>query len=172
MRILVSAASRHGATEGIARIIAEELNRAGHEVVIQPPDLVERLGDIDAAVLGSAVYGGHWLPAAVALIEREAQAFAGIPVWLFSSGPIGDPPKPEDEPVDVAHLRVLTGARDERVFAGRLDRQGMGFAERAICAALRAPEGDFRPWDDIRAWAGDIARDVARRPTRAPAATV
>lgn len=169
MRILVSAASRHGGTEGIARAIAEELNRAGHEVVVQAPELVERLGGVDAAVLGSAVYGGHWLPAATSFIEREAQAFAGIPVWLFSSGPIGDPPKPEEEPVDVAHLRDLTGARGERVFAGRLEREGMGFAERAICAALRAPEGDFRPWEDIRAWARGIAAELASRP--APVAT-
>ena len=26
-----------------------------------------------------------------------------------------------------------------------------------ILTAVRAPEGDFRPWDDIRAWAGEIA---------------
>jgi menaquinone-dependent protoporphyrinogen oxidase len=168
MRILVSAASKHGSTDGIARVIAEELNHAGHEVVIQSPDTVERLGGFDAAVIGSAVYAGHWMPAASTLIEREAQAFAAIPVWLFSSGPIGDPPKPEEAPVDVARLRELTAARGERVFAGRLDRHALGFAERAICAALRAPEGDFRPWDDIRAWAGEIAgalTEPASRPT-------
>lgn len=28
------------------------------------------------------------------------------PVWLFSSGPVGDPPKPEEEPVDVSEIRV------------------------------------------------------------------
>lgn len=166
MRILVSAASKHGSTEGIARAIAGALNDAGHEVVMQSPEVVERLGGFDAAVIGSAVYAGHWLPAATSLIEREAQALAAIPVWLFSSGPIGDPPKPADDPVDIAHLRDLTSAVDDRVFPGRLDRQGMGFAERAICAALRAPEGDFRPGDEIRAWAADIARELSSRPQR------
>ena len=166
MRILVSAASRHGSTEGIARAIARELNGAGHEVVVQTPDIVERLGGFDAAVIGSAVYAGHWMPAATALIERETQALAGMPVWLFSSGPIGDPPKPEEDPVDVAELVEAIRAREHRVFAGALDRHALGFAERAITAALRAPEGDFRVWAEIRGWAREIAREVSSMPAR------
>jgi menaquinone-dependent protoporphyrinogen oxidase len=32
----------------------------------------------------------------------------------------------------------------------------LGFAEKAIVLALRAPEGDFREWDAVRDWAKDI----------------
>ena len=38
-----------------------------------------------------------------------------------------------------------------------LDKSGLGFAEKGIVIALRAPEGDYRDWDDIRRWASAIA---------------
>jgi menaquinone-dependent protoporphyrinogen oxidase len=79
------------------------------------------------------------------------------PVWLFSSGPVGDPPKPEEDPVDVAELLTVTGAREHRVFAGKLVRRQLSFPDRAIVAALRVPEGDFRDWTEITRWAAGIA---------------
>jgi menaquinone-dependent protoporphyrinogen oxidase len=56
-------------------------------------------------------------------------------VWLFSSGPLGPPEalKPEGDPVDVA-----------------------AFVE-AVVVAVRAPEGDFRDWEAIDGYAGEIA---------------
>ena len=53
-----------------------------------------------------------------------------------------------------------TGSREHEVFAGRLVRARLGFAERAIVAALRAPEGDFRDWAAVRAWADAITEAV------------
>jgi len=49
-------------------------------------------------VLGSAVYLGQWMKPARELAERSAGAIASRPVWLFSSGPIGEPAKPADKP--------------------------------------------------------------------------
>ena len=34
------------------------------------------------------------------------------------------------------------------MFPGRLEKKRLSFGERAIVLALRAPEGDFRDWDD------------------------
>jgi menaquinone-dependent protoporphyrinogen oxidase len=79
-------------------------------------------------------------------------------VWLFSSGPVGDdPPKPDEDPVDVADLLAATGAREHRIFAGKLVRKQLSFPEREIVSALRVPEGDFRDWTEIRQWAAGIA---------------
>jgi hypothetical protein len=78
---------------------------------------------------------------------------AARPVWLFSSGPIGDPPKPEEDPVDIADIMQATKARGHRVFAGKLVKKQLSFPDRAISAAPRVPEGDFRDREEIKAWA-------------------
>ena len=163
MKVLVTAASKHGATSEVAEEMAKALREALKErdgeggedaqVEVRPAEEVSSVEDYDAVVLGSAVYAGHWLESARELAERHAAALAERPTWLFSVGPVGEPPKPEEDPVDVAPILEATKARDHRIFAGKLDRSTLGFAEKAIVLALRAPEGDFRNWEDIRRWA-------------------
>jgi menaquinone-dependent protoporphyrinogen oxidase len=161
MRVLVTAATKYGASAEIAQTIAEVLGERGLEPTVLPPEQVEEVDGYDAVVLGSAVYAGHWLKPARELVERHAGGLAGRPVWLFSSGPVGDPPKPEEDPVDVAEIEGLTKAREHRVFAGKLVRRQLSFPERAIVSALRVPEGDFRDWTEIREWAAGIAEALA-----------
>ena len=157
MKILVSASSRHGATAEIAKAIAEALTAAGIEADVQQPEEVTSLAPYDGVVLGSGVYAGRWLAPAKQLIERETAALATKPVWLFSSGPLGDPAKPEQDPEDMELLLKRTHAVDHRLFAGKIDKRQLGIAEKAIFAVVRAPEGDFRPWSAITEWASDIA---------------
>ncbi len=169
MKVLVSAASRHGATTEVAEAIAATLTAAGVDAVVISPAKVDGIDGFDAAVIGSAVYVGRWLEPARDLLERHRDAFSAIPVWLFSSGPIGDPPKPIEDPVDAPVLRALVGAREHRVIPGQIDKKHLGLGERAILAAVRAPAGDFRPWAEIEAWTLEIAaalREV-RRPVTA-----
>jgi menaquinone-dependent protoporphyrinogen oxidase len=160
VKILVSGGSKHGATLEIAQAIADELARCGHETIVAPPEDLDGISGFGAAVIGSAVYAGHWLPAARQLVEKNAAGLAEIPVWLFSSGPVGDPPKPDEDPLDVVGLASIVKAVNHRVFSGRIDPDKLGFAERAIVKALRAPVGDFRDWDAIAAWAGEIASSL------------
>jgi menaquinone-dependent protoporphyrinogen oxidase len=156
-RILVAAGSKHGATAEIADHIAATLADAGCDATAAAPGSIETVEGYDAVVLGSAVYAGHWTGDAKDLANRAAALTPHPPVWLFSSGPLGDPPKPDEDPVDVADLVAATGARDHRIFSGKLDKSKLGFGERAIVVAVRAPEGDFRDWDEIAAWAREIA---------------
>jgi menaquinone-dependent protoporphyrinogen oxidase len=95
--------------------------------------------------------------------EHNARTLAAIPVWLFSSGPLGPPAHlvPEGDPADVTELVKLTGALEHRVFAGRLERERLGFAERAVAKAVHAPEGDCRDWSAIDGFAGEIAAQLA-----------
>ncbi len=157
MKVLVTAASKHGASLEIAERIRSELEEGGIEAVVADPGDIDSLDGIGAVVLGSAVYAGHWLSPAKDFVDRFDAALTAMPVWIFSSGPIGDPPKPDEDPVDVAEIQRRTAAVEHRLFAGKLDKSKLGFAERAIVAALRAPVGDFRDWDEITAWAGGIA---------------
>ncbi len=164
MRVLVSAASKHGATSEIAREIADRLTKAGLEAVVLEPDAITTLDGFDAVVLGSGVYVGHWMDDATHVVERHGPELAARPVWLFSSGPIGEPARPDEGPVDVAEVMAATGAREHRIFAGRVDKAGLGLGERVLLKAVRAQEGDFRPWDEIRAWADQIAATLTSGP--------
>lgn len=161
MKVLVTAASKHAATAEIAQAIGETLAGRGFEVAVLPVEEVAEVRDVDAVVIGSAVYAGHWLNPAKEFIRRNANALSTLPVWLFSSGPVGEPPKPPEEPVDAADMVTTSAAREHRVFPGRLDKSLLGFAERAIVTALHAPEGDYRDWGEIRAWATGIAESLA-----------
>ena len=168
MKVLVSAASRHGATSEIAEEIGKVLRDALHErgsddivVEVRPAERLSSVDDYDVVVLDSAVYAGHWLEPARELAERHAAALAARSVWLFSSGPVGEAPKPpEEDSVDVSRILEATRARDHRVFSGKLDKGTLGFAEKAIVLALRVAEGDFRDWDAIRGWAREIAAEL------------
>lgn len=164
MRILVSAASRHGATVEVAATIGATLQAAGHEVFIAAPSEVDGFGGYDAAVIGSAIYVGKWLDAARDILERHKPELRSIPVWLFASGPVGDPPRPAEHPEEASRLVELVQAREHRTFPGALDRHRLGFAERALVAAVRAEDGDYRPWAEIEAWAREIAAELAEGP--------
>lgn len=160
MRVLVSVASRHGSTAEIADRIGDVLKAAGIDADVRPPDQVAGVGHYDAVIVGSGVYAGRWLGPAKQLAERESADLKARRVWLFSSGPVGDPAKPAAEPVDVDLVRKWTDPVEHRVFPGKLDRQELGFGERAIVLAVHAAEGDFRPWDDVIEWAEGIARTL------------
>lgn len=157
IRILVTAASKHGATAEIADAIAAELAASGATVTRLDPEDIDSVEPYGAVVLGSAVYAGRWQKDARVLVERFADDLAVRKVWLFSSGPIGNPPMPDTEPVDVAEVMASCAATEHRVFAGSMQQSKLSFGERAIVAALRAEYGDFRDWDDVRAWARSIA---------------
>jgi len=169
MTVLVTAATKNGSTVEIARAIGAALTERGVAAVVVPPDEVRDIGGYDAVVLGSAVYSGHWMPAATALVERCSDAWAGRPVWLFSSGPIGKPGRSLTEkmgadPVDLPTIRAVTGAREHRMFPGKLDRKDVGPVQR-IGLALFGMQGDFRNWDAVRTWSGDIANTLQETPT-------
>ena len=42
-----------------------------------------------------------------------------------------------------------------------LDRTKLGFGERMMVKAVKAPDGDFRDWNAISAWADEIGRELA-----------
>ena len=161
MTLLVAYASKHGSTEGIARAIADRLRELGVSAVVQTVGDVDDLSDRDAVVLGSAVYAGSWMKEAVEFVHRYADSLAERPVWLFSSGPLGEQVKDDEEqPRQLQELRRMIAPIDHRIFFGALDRSKLGFGERMIVKAVNAPDGDFRDWDAIRAWADSIAAEL------------
>jgi menaquinone-dependent protoporphyrinogen oxidase len=173
MKVLVAYASALGATGGIAERIGETLRAQDLEVEVLPAgQVVESFEPVsfDAFVIGSAVHGGHWLDEAVEFVRLHAPLLAQRPVWLFSSGPVGEKyvNLEQPEPKEMAELRRLLNPRAHHVFAGAFDRHStvlgkLGFVERTAVKAFM-PEGDFRDWKLIEAWAREIAAELETAP--------
>jgi menaquinone-dependent protoporphyrinogen oxidase len=166
MRVLIVVASRHGSTRSIAARLSHQLGLRRHFAEIEdvsdhhhahPVDTAA----FDAAVIGSAVYEGHWLREARRYLFQNAVELQQLPVWLFSSGPVGNDEVGID-PHHVEELRTAVDARDHHLFAGRLDRDELGRVERWIVDVVHAHEGDYRDWSDIDAWADSIADALDR----------
>ncbi len=162
MKVLVTVASKHGATQAIGDAVAEVLEEMGLQVDRRAPQDVHDLEGIDAVVLGSAIYAGTWVAGARELVERLDSALRERPVWVFSSGPLGDPPEPEGTGPAIEEAVERLAPRDHRVFAGALDRDDLSFGERAVVKMVKAPYGDFRDWEAVTAWATAIG-DALRR---------
>ena len=161
MRVLVVVASRHGSTQELAQAMGQALQAHGVTAQISDIDGVPASGagaveDFDAVVLGSALYSQHWLEAATRFASERSQVLQGRPVWLFSSGAVGNPSMHEG-PQELTELRQLTGAREHRIFPGRLDEDELDVEERAVVTELGAAGGDYRDWAAVRAWAAQVA---------------
>jgi menaquinone-dependent protoporphyrinogen oxidase len=162
MRVLVTVASRHGGTREIGVEVAEVLRAAGHDVVEADPDDVTSVAEYGAVVLGSAVYVGRLAAALRELVDRLGGQLAARPTWLFWSGRVGAPPLPAAEPDDVRVVARRVAARGVAEFGGRLQRDELGLAERALVAMIEAEAGDFRDFDEVDAWAARVADELHR----------
>lgn len=176
MRVLVVYASQFGSTKEIAERVAGVLEGSGLTVHLVAAGERPSAEDYDAFVVGSAVHGGRWLQAATEFVTLNRGVLAGRPVWLFSSGPIGDLPvrSPQPDPKEVGEFGRWLGPRDHRIFAGSFDRatadfSTLGIVERTVVRRF-LPDGDWRDWPSIEGWAEGIARALGARPHRRAAA--
>jgi menaquinone-dependent protoporphyrinogen oxidase len=167
MNALVAVASRHGSSLEIGEHIVTTLHASGLPAEMRRVEDIASLDGYDGVVLGSSVYAGHWLRRARVFVDTFERELVTRPLWLFSTGPVGDPPRPTEDPSEAARYVKRLGARDHRLFGGRLVAEDLGLAERALVALVRAPYGDFRPWSEIAAWAESIAAELQASPVRA-----
>ena len=141
-KVLVTYATRAGSTAEVAQAIAEVLRaRSGGDTVdVLPVKEVMDLSPYRAVIVGSAVRYGKWLPEAVDFVAKNQAALAKVPTALFLvSGYLKDD-TPEMRARVSAFLnpvRQILQPDKEGLFAGKTGK------------------GDWRNWDQIRAWAAD-----------------
>ena len=161
-KILVTYASKYGATAEIAGKIGDVLRQAGFQVDLFSVDGVRDLAPYQVVILGSGVYIGQWNKEAAEFVKANEEALVDRQVWLFSSGPTG-----AGDPVALLEGWRLPDAlrsvadriqpRDIAVFHGFINPNKLNFLTKLVLKGMKKPFGDFRDWDAIIAWAGTIA---------------
>jgi menaquinone-dependent protoporphyrinogen oxidase len=155
MRILVTYATRHGSTQEVAEVVAEQLREAGLGIHVLPAAEVEDLDGYDGVVLGTALYTGRVHHDARRLLKRFHCALATKPVAVFGMGPL------TMEEHEVAGSRKQLGAALAKapdveplavaIFGGVLHPAEQRFPFNHM------RESDARDWGAIRAWAKEVA---------------
>lgn len=174
LSVLVAYASRAGSTRGVAERIAAVLCGHGQRVDLRSVGQVGDLSAYDAAVIGSPVYDGSWLPEASELVRRNLDRLGSLPVWLFSVGTFGDEHRivgrlMRKEPREMAHFLQVLKPRDYRVFAGVIDAASWPLYGKLLLRMFGGRVGDNRDWSSIERWATHIAAALAA-PGAAPSA--
>ena len=189
-RVLIVHASRHGGTAGIADRIGTVIRSAGVDAVVARPPTCRTPRGFDGCLVGAGVYMGSWVKEGTDFLDRYSATLAGMPVWLFSSGPLPGSSKevPGVDPIENAlgpaegpgsgGRRRIEGLADvirpegHRVFLGVFDPDDSPktLSERVVrmlpVAKGVLPVGDFREWPLIEQWALEIA-DQLRTPVAA-----
>jgi menaquinone-dependent protoporphyrinogen oxidase len=165
--VLVTYASKYGATREIAEAVAGTLRDRGRVVDVLPCRQVDDASGYDAVVLGAALYLGSPMNDAETFLERNRQALVSRPVAVFASGPIG--------PVDDTARQQLRHALEQHpwltptataVFGGRFDPAPLRGKDRLLTALPASPlhglgARDDRDWTAIHEWADDLAPTLA-----------
>jgi menaquinone-dependent protoporphyrinogen oxidase len=163
-KILVTYASRLGATAGVAEAIGKTLAEGGALVDVLPVHTVKDLAPYRAVVAGSAIRGGQWLPEAMQFVRTHQAAlsqkpFAAFQVCMTLAMPKGD--YREHVATWLEPVRLLVKPVSEGLFAGALDISKVpSFGDRLkfrLSVAMGVwSEGDHRDWGAIRAWAESL----------------
>jgi len=164
-QVLVTYATKYGATAEIAEKIGQVLQQAGLQTDVLPADRAGDPSAYGAVVLGSAVYIGQWRKEAAKFLKANESILAGKPVWLFSSGPTGEGDAVElvqgwRFPGKLQPIADRIQPRDIAVFHGAADANKLNALEKWMLKNVKAPAGDFRDWEAITAWATAIAEEL------------
>lgn len=166
-QVLVTYASRSGATRGVAEAIGKTLAENGVSVSVMPMNDVKDLSGYQMLIAGSAIQGGSWLPEALDIMERHKSVIiqkklATFLVCMTLAMPGGE--KYRDhisswmEPV-----RKYGKPLEEGIFSGVLEVNKLpSFRDRMkfkISVAMGVwKEGDHRDWNAIHSWAKSLLR--------------
>lgn len=149
MKVLVAYATAYGSTKEIAEKVGEVLKSKGMQVdVLNVSDIID-MSPYNAAVIGAPVMKFNFLPPAKKFVKLNKDALSKIPVAYFSLGFKMMQDTPENREWMMRKLKVVTKLVppvEVGLFGGRYKKPEKGFA-------LPFPEGDWRNWEKITAWA-------------------
>jgi len=160
MKILVAYATKAGSTAEVAAEIGRVVESKGDcKVDVHPVGKVKEVGGYDAVIIGSAIRAGKWLPEATKFVEEHRDALSQVPVAYFLVCLTMMEDTEEKRREVAAYLdpvREMVQPVDVGLFAGVMDYAKLPFIFRLMMKAMKSPKGDFRNWEAIRDWAGQV----------------
>jgi menaquinone-dependent protoporphyrinogen oxidase len=162
-QVLVAYASGSGSTREVAQAVAAEIEKEGLTAVMHHVSEVDNTAPSSALVIGSSIRIGRWLPEAIACLERIKAEVGDKPVAYFTTclTMVDDTKENRQTVLDYMEpLLVKIAPEIEPIglglFAGSLDP-----GRQAIMVG-NGPQGDYRNWEAIRAWAQEIGQRFAQ----------
>jgi len=164
MKILIVHASRYGSTAEVAESIGDVLRESGHDVVVWAAREMPSPRNYAVIVAGSAVYAGHALGDLQRYVAKYRGELASKRVALFAvAGNLRDDTEENHRQAEAALLPLEQGlscvARGS--FAGAVNLRRMPLPVRFFMRLMKAAPGDYRRWNEIRAWASDLSARLA-----------
>jgi menaquinone-dependent protoporphyrinogen oxidase len=160
-RVLVAYATRAGSTVQVAETIAQTLGARGAKVNVKPVASVSDLTGYAAVIIGSAIRIGAWLPEAVEFVKANQATLSKIPTAYFvvSAFMRDDTPEVRQKvSVYLDPVRRLHEPKSVGLFAGKMDYGNLSLLDRFVVTNVaKVPEGDWRDWNKIRAWAEGVS---------------
>lgn len=177
-RVLIAYASEFGSTSAVAGAIGQVLRQAGAAVDVRNVVDVDSLRLYGAVIVGSPIYNGAWLPEAAHFVALHAASLSRMPVAYF----VVCATMRHDTPANREGTRsflapVLAAVPEVRpidigLFPGRIEPRNLTWPVRLrmwLLTDLR--RGDYRRWQDVRAWATAIAPQLLAAAAPAPPAS-
>ena len=161
-QILVAYATGSGSTGEVAEAIAAEIEKEGLTTVVKDVSEIETAVSYSGVVMGSSIRMGRWLPEAVACLEKVQADLANKPVAYFTTCLTMVEDTKENRQIVLDYMEPLQKIAPDvtpiglGLFAGALDP-----ARRAIMVG-GGPQGDYRNWQAIRAWANEVGKRMAQ----------
>ena len=161
-KILVAYATAAGSTGEVAEAIGKALADGGAAVDVRRAKEVADVSGYRAVVLGTGIRAGQVYREAASFAETHQQALSQMPVAYFVvCSTLGENTE-ENRATASAYLDQLQEKApaakpvDKGLFGGVMDYGKLPLLLRLIIKAMKKPEGDWRDWDAIRAWATNL----------------
>ena len=164
-RVLVTYATKHGSTQGVAEAIAKEISN-DNTVDVSFVTNVTDVNDYDVIIVGSPIRYDRWMNEAVNFVKKNAHILEHKQVVYFftcmtlsqkteqslrAAQSYADKLRQVHPQVNPVEVKGFAGAADLR----RLPLlQGIGL--RILLAIKGGRGGDYRDWVEIREWAASL----------------
>jgi|GEM_PF-327502 len=158
-QVLVTYATKHGSTRQTASEVAKIFAAGGVSVDLKPVQEVDDVRPYDVVILGSPIYMGKMLPAAIEFVDlhQETLRKRRLALFLLGLAHFRDGDKAEkDAEAAAEEIRRFVEPVTVCHFTGRKPSCSLPLREKVILHMMKIPKNDIQDLESVRSWAKEI----------------